>query len=104
MVHFEFGLALSLQLWPRLTKTLSKTYGVVSETIRLFSHHSSWGDGNETKKDPTRRVIEPCWLSVSFRPRGKARSAWFFGSSARAPSLRNFLRDGAVERQDIERC
>jgi len=37
-------------------------------------------------------------------PPGKARSVWFFSSSARAPSLRNLLRDRAVERQDIERC
>src|SRR5215472_6825419 len=104
MVHFEFGLALSPQLCPRLTKTLSKTYGVVSKSIRLLSYHSSWGDGNETKKDPTRRVIEPRWLSVSFHPPGKARSTWFFSSSARAPSLWNLLWDRAVERQDIERC
>src|SRR6266576_1361546 len=62
-------------IFRRLTKTLFKTYGVVSETIRLFSHHCSSGDGNETRRDPTGLVIEPCWLSVSFRPPGKTRTA-----------------------------
>jgi|SRR6516164_11862106 hypothetical protein len=42
----------------RLMALTTETHGFRIHGPEVFSHHPSWGKGNETKKDPTRRVIE----------------------------------------------